>query len=206
MTDVDTSWLGIVEWCQETAPRTAASMVLPVEEPILAQAQRETAMEWPEPLLAWLRLRDGGPICDPEGRVLPGYDPLSAAAIVEEWRGFTRLMGEMGDEQDQREDGAELAGTQPVTYFPPLALPIAADGNGCYLLLDLRTGPLRGCVMELDHDEGIRGPLWSGIEDMLSAVLDSLRNGRPIRFPEVRFKPSYVPLVEQGVLRWDLTD
>jgi cell wall assembly regulator SMI1 len=63
--------------------------------------------------------------------------------------------------------------------FLPTFIPIAFDGGGGFLILDLRSGPLHGCVMAFDAEMGTRDPLWGGIAEMLDDVADAVEYGTP---------------------------
>jgi len=61
-------------------------------------------------------------------------------------------------------------------------MPIAGDGGGNDLFVDLRPGPAHGCVREFWNEEGARDTaLWSGVADMLAEVADALTRDVPVR-------------------------
>jgi cell wall assembly regulator SMI1 len=72
---------------------------------------------------------------------------------------------------------AEPAGT-PVAGWLPVWLPIAGDGGGGGLFVDLRAGPLSGCVMRWDKVEAAQlPPLWPDVATMLGEIADALVRG-----------------------------
>jgi hypothetical protein len=82
-------------------------------------------------------------------------------------------------------------------------LPIAANGSGDNLFVDLRPGPRTGLVAEFEHENGgfNQPALWPDIAAMLEDVASALRTGRWVH-PNV---PDYdlVPVVDNRKLRWE---
>lgn len=64
--------------------------------------------------------------------------------------------------------------------FTPELLPIAMDGGGDSLVVDLRPGEHHGAVFFWDHEVwGLTEPLWPSVGVMLADVADALETGGP---------------------------
>ncbi len=65
--------------------------------------------------------------------------------------------------------------------FIPELLPIAMNGGGDSLVVDLRPGEHRGAVFFWDHEKwGLEEPLWPSVSAMLADVADALETGGPV--------------------------
>ncbi|WP_354146449.1 SMI1/KNR4 family protein [Arthrobacter sp. 754] len=90
---------------------------------------------------------------------------------------------------------ANDAGTRASMFISPF-LPIAEDGSGDFLFVDLRGGRQHGCVGEYFKGEADWRPaIWPSIEALLDETLSSLESGRPV----LSRKPSVV----NGALTWE---
>ena len=75
---------------------------------------------------------------------------------------------------------AEPAGSLIGDLWLPLFVPIAVTASGSHLFVDLREGPLRGCVMPFDNVEGAdEEPLWENVAAMLDATVEWLEGDFP---------------------------
>jgi hypothetical protein len=122
-------------------------------------------------------------------RILCQSDPWPVEQVLVTWRMHLSIQAEFveqGGDPDLPQRLHELA-SQPAgtAYDEPVWvrawLPISTTGGGGGLLVDLRDGPLRGCVMEFDKYFGPSGPLWSSVAAMLAAVADALETGAPVQ-------------------------
>ena len=92
---------------------------------------------------------------------------------------------------------AAEAGTR-ASMFISSFLPVAGDGSGDFLFVDLRTGRQHGCVSEYFKDEADWRPaIWPSLETLLAHTLLSLRTGEPAL--------SFVPTVTEGRLYWGMS-
>jgi cell wall assembly regulator SMI1 len=74
---------------------------------------------------------------------------------------------------------AEDEPEDPDRFIPEL-LPIAMNGGGDSLVIDLRPGEHHGAVFFWDHEVwGLGVPLWRSVAAMLTDVADSLETGTP---------------------------
>ncbi|MGN7149524.1 SMI1/KNR4 family protein [Arthrobacter sp. SAFR-179] len=98
---------------------------------------------------------------------------------------------------DQAHAEAEEAGTR-VSMFISSFLPVADDGSGDFLFVDLRKGRQHGCVSEYFREEADWRPaIWPSLETLLAHTLLSLRTGQPAL--------SFIPTVTEGRLNWGIS-
>ncbi|GAC1372752.1 MAG: hypothetical protein NVSMB43_09760 [Pseudarthrobacter sp.] len=77
-------------------------------------------------------------------------------------------------------------------------LPVADDGSGDFLFVDLRKGRQHGCVSEyLKEEADWRPAVWPSLGALLADTLLSLRTGQP--------SLSFIPTVTEGRLHWGIT-
>lgn len=90
---------------------------------------------------------------------------------------------------------ADDAGTRASFFISPF-LPIAEDGSGDFLFVDLRGGRQHGCVGEyFKGDADWRPAIWPSVEALLEDILSSLESGQPVF--------SSRPSVVDGSLTWE---
>ena len=195
------SWTSIVDWLKTHAPASAAALHGPVDEVGLIAAQAETGRQWPEQLVAWLRMNDG------EGRtgdaaVLPlGYLPLGADWIVKNWRMMAQVSNEVYGPVETAAADTQPAGSKTFP-FPRSWLPIGDDTGGDLLFVDLRSGTRSGCVAAYEEGDAFtRAPIWPDIAAMLDDVNAALRTGRWVHpnYPDL----DQIPVVTNGKIRWE---
>lgn len=137
----------------EEAERTR-HMLLGIEAQVGAAANAEFEREQNSPLYRNLRAvhQPGGGVPLPEPQ--KPYDPAKAEA--------------------------DDAGTRASFFIPPF-LPIAEDGSGDFLFVDLRGGSQHGCVGEYFKGEADWRPaIWPSVDVLLEDTLTSLETGRPV--------------------------
>ncbi|PRX99013.1 SMI1/KNR4 family protein SUKH-1 [Allonocardiopsis opalescens] len=131
----------------------------------------------PPDLVAWWRMSCGvtGHV---GGRLIPpGYAPHDIDGVVDTRESLLETWMEGVPEDDIAALLAQPAGT-PVAGWLPVWLPVAGDGGGGELFVDLRSGPLNGCVMRWDKVETAEfDPLWPSVSAMLSDIADALERG-----------------------------
>jgi len=75
---------------------------------------------------------------------------------------------------------ADDAGTRASMFISPF-LPIAEDGSGDFLFVDLRGGRQHGCVGEyFKGDADWRPAIWPSVDALLAETLTSLETGQPV--------------------------
>jgi hypothetical protein len=121
----------------------------------------------------------------PGALVPPGFVPYSIEGALKSRRSWLKVMHAY-DEQPELAPGP--AGS-PCDVWLPEFMPIAADGCGTDLFVDLREGPARGCVMEYDkvgaagYEDSTRADvsMWPNVASMLAEVADALDRDVPVR-------------------------
>lgn len=72
-------------------------------------------------------------------------------------------------------ENAQPAGTLlSQLYWLPRWLPIAGDGGGGGLFIDLRDGPLHGCLVEFSREHQGTTPRWESVTQLWVDVADEL--------------------------------
>ncbi|SDZ40949.1 Cell wall assembly regulator SMI1 [Saccharopolyspora shandongensis] len=185
-------WTKIVLWLSEHAPVTAAALRSP-EPPDLAELEAEYAVELP------VELRElwaccGGTDVDVLADVLPPfYTPYSAAQALQSWRDHRKNWTAQWDRP-----ACDYYAGSPGSSFHPSWIPIAGDGFADELVVDLRPGPLTGCVLEWEQEAAqVLRPEWRGVGSMLADVHRSLTEGIPAGH-------SYPTVTEDGRLDWQI--
>ncbi|MCP2343182.1 SMI1/KNR4 family protein [Actinomadura rupiterrae] len=200
---VDESWDRIVAWLARHAPRSAELLGGPASAADLAEAQEAVGAELPGDLVHWWRRADGTtrPGRGRDLYLIPRFYPCSIQHALRSrriwwqvWHDDTIERGWLAEE-DFVGAQAGPAGSKAGMWLPGF-LPIAGGVGGETLFVDLRTGPLHGCVREFDKVSTDLEPRWAGIADMLAEVADALENDTPLD----GLRP-HVP--QDGVLYWD---
>jgi cell wall assembly regulator SMI1 len=122
------------------------------------------------------------------GHLLPEtYDPRSVAEADERRAVHLQVALDivpppLAAEWEQYTHGcsSDPAGTLYPTEAGPLWLPewlpVAGDGGGGGLFVDLRTGPRHGCVVVYTRTGHGPAPIWPGVTEMLTDVADRLQS------------------------------
>ncbi|MEU5691153.1 SMI1/KNR4 family protein [Actinosynnema sp. NPDC020468] len=160
-------WERILAWLDDYAPSTGSAFV-PNEDAAAVEALADaTGLEPPDELRAFWSVCGGTANLGFAEVLPPFYTPLGPTNALRSWRLKARFRP---DELDSE------AGT-PTTGYHPLWLPIAFDGCGDALALDLRPGALRGCVVEWDREgQEMLKPEFAGFGDMLDEVATALEH------------------------------
>ena len=148
-------WNRILAWLAEHAPATRA--VLRPRYDALPE------LRVPADLQLWWSVY-GGTEPDLFAEILPPfYTPLGAD------RAFVLRETHVKKAADSSEAGS------PTIGFHSEWLPIAFDGTGDVLAVDLRPGVLRGCVVEWDKERNeVTKPEWTSIVEMFDQVATAL--------------------------------
>ncbi|MFC6089525.1 SMI1/KNR4 family protein [Saccharothrix lopnurensis] len=160
-------WDRIVAWLDEHAPLTAEAFVPPEDDSAVEALEVATGLAPPGDLRAWWSVC-GGTADLAYAEVLPPfYTPLGPSDALRSWRLKRRFWPADPDSE---------AGS-PTVGFHPRWLPIAFDGCGDALALDLRPGVLSGCVVEWDREAGgMVKPEWTGLDEMLDRIATALEH------------------------------
>jgi cell wall assembly regulator SMI1 len=159
---------------------TAAHLGDPVAEDDIALVEALLDRSLPADLLAWWR-QSCGATGSVEGRLIPpGHTPYTIDQAVD----HRELMLAIASCEDAMETAAlvaEPAGSPCSPCWLPVWLPIAQDGGGNNLFIDLRQGPMHGCVMEWDkYEKALGEPLWPTVAAMLAEIADAVEHGTDI--------------------------
>jgi cell wall assembly regulator SMI1 len=183
--DVADSWARIRAWLGEHAPAVLELVNPPASEPDLFGVAEEIGAALPEELLDWWRIADG--FSGHVGLIPSFFTPYSVEQalqirqiMLEVWCDeATRVMPlPPGAQEYVDEQLAAPAGTPCPDVWLPVWLPIAGSGGGQDLFVDLRPGPLHGCVTRFDKVETAQTePLWPGVGAMLASIADAFEQG-----------------------------
>lgn len=191
--DVTQLWTKIVLWLGDHAPVTAAALEAPVPPPDFLELEAEFGVRLPAELREWWSCCGGteaGVLAD----VLPPfYTPYGAQEAWQAWCSLREAWGQRWD----RPVCDYYAGSAASTYHPAW-LPIAGDGFSDELVVDLRPGPWRGCVLEWEQETArVHSPEWSGVPAMLADVHRALTEGTSAGH-------SYATVTEDGRIDWQI--
>jgi hypothetical protein len=191
--DVPELWTKIVLWLTNYAPVTAAALRPPIPPPDIGALEAEFDVQLTEELWQWW-LCCGGTEGDVLADVLPPfYTPYSAQSALKSWYGHRELWTTRWD----RPACDYYAGSAGSSYHPAW-IPIAGDGFSDELVVDLRPGPLHGCVLEWEQEAAqVWRPEWAGLSAMLSDVHRALTEG-------VSAGHSQPTVTEDGRLDWQI--
>lgn len=192
--DVLDLWAEIVAWLSRHAPVTAAALRPPVGGSEVAAIEAELAVELPEELRQWWSCC-GGTDHDVLADILPPfYTPYSVSGARRAWRAHRESWSSQWDSPACD----YYAGSAGNSYHPAW-IPIAGDGFADELLVDLRPGSLRGCVLEWEQETGkVHRPQWGGVGAMLAEVHRALVES----VPAGHSRPT---VTEDGRLDWQIS-
>ncbi|WP_253770340.1 SMI1/KNR4 family protein [Goodfellowiella coeruleoviolacea] len=168
--DVAEHWGRIVQWLADHAPVTYAPLIAGSAEQDIVALQQELGFELPVDLRTWWTLC-GGTRDRAFAEVLPPfYTPYSAADALDARRMWMKITRDNWGAVEAEPEAGSMAWS-----WHPAFVPIAFDGCGNDLVVDLRPGELHGCVKEHDHEEGaLRKPEWPSLTVMLDEVATAL--------------------------------
>jgi cell wall assembly regulator SMI1 len=171
MAPVEESWTRIVAWLHGSARATAAGLGScdPFDR---AEVERVLGRTLPDDLADWWRL--AGDASGAERLIPMEHTPLAVTAALDVRRERLDQHLRRGESIVDGEAG------EPSRGFQSAFIPIASDGHGRHLFVDLRGGPLYGCVGEWD-DVGsfVDVVSWPSVAEMLSDIADALVHGVP---------------------------
>ncbi|KAB2344291.1 SMI1/KNR4 family protein [Actinomadura rudentiformis] len=200
-TTVDESWDIIVDWLGHHSPPELALIRPPATQKDIRNAERIVGTAFPDDLVAWWRRTDG--MADQGSLVPPFYSPYSVSAALDRrqvwmtaWNGVMEQANAQFAAYVAQEDQAP-AGTPCNGAWLPSWLPIAGDGGGNDLFVDLRPGPAHGCVREFLSDEGAGDTAWwDGVAAMLADIAAGLTRDVPVRGDRIWVD-------DDGTISWD---
>ncbi len=117
----------------------------------------------------------------------PFYLPSPVADVREQFVSLSRF----ADSECCGASGAHATIAGEASFgFCTATVPICWESGGNVLVVDLRDGTRRGCVMEWAAEEGYSETTWAGTAAMLADVVDRLDD------------PAQTEIVDGGVLQW----
>lgn len=192
--DVTGLWADIVSWLSVHAPVTANALRPADPAADLAAFEADFATSLPEDLREWWSCcggTDDAVLADVLPPFYTPYGPRRAREVREELR-------KTWSAQWDRPSCDYYAGTSG-SSFHPAWIPIAGDGFADELVVDLRPGPLHGCVLEWEHESSKTWrPEWTGVMGMLTDVRRALIDGTPAGH-------SHPTVTEDGRLDWQIS-
>jgi cell wall assembly regulator SMI1 len=192
MSGVAQAWARLLTELAERAPATRAALRGAADhDPEVADS---LGIELPAEIREWFTLH-GGAQPFGHGQVLPFNTVLSLPAAVDSVLRTRRIWwsAELVDHVAcDRQPAGTVAGTWLASY-----LYIGQDGMGGGLFVDLRGGPLHGCVRFWDKtDADHRQIAAASITDLLDAVHGAITSGGGN-------VAGWTPVVDDGHLDWD---
>lgn len=178
---VDESWAVLVAGLERYWPNVLARIRPPASPGDLRLAEETMGCPLPADLVRWWRLSDG--MNGFAGLIPQSHTPFS----VQEALGDRRVWLEVSAHADRYEPDdldeclAAPAGTGCSGWFLPQWLPIAGDGSGGTLFVDLRFGHAHGCVSRMTTGWSSSPALWTGVDAMLAEVAEAVRHDREVR-------------------------
>jgi cell wall assembly regulator SMI1 len=188
---VDASWERIEDWSARCAPGFHAALNPPASLASIQQLERALGVALPPDLAAWWRRADGvdyRQVNAPRhlGHLIPDHcNPLSVAEALERRDMLRKVARRVCPPEWLSELAAwtarcdqDPAGTfyphDASSVWPAAWLPIAADGGGGGLYADLRTGPLRGCLVRYARDGRYSAATWPSMAALWAHVAEAL--------------------------------
>ncbi|MGW6442550.1 SMI1/KNR4 family protein [Lentzea sp. NPDC055074] len=177
------SWTDIEDWIGEKVPALHAALLPPSSAVDVADAEESLGYVLPADVSAWWRRFGGIGETYTHWPLVPTmWQPHGLATALRLRTLMTAAISgiafaTLGEEKDYEAAALrEPAGTPCVDIWLPAWLPVASDGSGWELFVDLRGGPSHGCVMEWDKYSGAdSGPLWTDVTAMFDDAARALR-------------------------------
>lgn len=185
-------WARLLRWLQSNAPTSVPTGPKTSPEAI-ADAQTLVGFDWPAALVEFFHLNSGSGQLVPEGPFLSLDQMLDERTrLLDMWA--TLVSGESGEDPfEARLSRTEPAGSPAYTFIDAF-IPIAGERD--FIVMDLRAGPLHGCLSRYNGEGDSGGAGWLSLGAMLSDVAQSLESGRT-------FAGVWVPQVVDDALVWD---
>jgi cell wall assembly regulator SMI1 len=202
MTTVNESWDIIVGWLGRYSPAELALIRPPAAEDDIRDAERSIGAALPDDLVAWWRRADGRA---GKGSLLPPcYSPYPVRTALDRrevwmtaWNGVMEQAGVDRFARYVAQEDRAPAGSPGKDAWLPRWLPIAGDGGGNDLFVDLRPGPAHGCVRQFRRDDGAGDTAWwSSVAAMLAEIADALTR-------EVAIHGNRIWVDDDAAISWD---
>ncbi|MGQ4486482.1 SMI1/KNR4 family protein [Streptomyces sp. 372A] len=167
------TWSRVRDALVDRAPASARCLRPPAIQAQVDAAQEELGLVFPQDLVDSALLVDGAEPDPRVGMLLPPmYIPVSLERMAHLWRSKTASAADVGG-------GAACGGAgSAIQGFSRFFVPVGDDTTGDLLVVDLRPGSMRGCVLEWGKVDGHFGsPAWGSLAEMWSDVAQALETG-----------------------------
>ncbi|WP_146607277.1 SMI1/KNR4 family protein [Spongiactinospora gelatinilytica] len=173
-------WRRIETWLRANAPDTYRTLKRPARAGIIAKAEAQMGVRFPDDLRASL-LRHNGAVNRAGAFGYLGATAMGVREIRDNWRVNCRVVAAQGGAMSPREG-----------WWHGRLVPFGDYGNGDLMVTDSSGGE----VGEANHETGLRfdGAVPS-YHAMLKRTADALLRGRPVE--------GMYPVVKNGRLEWD---
>ncbi|HEX8866638.1 MAG TPA: SMI1/KNR4 family protein [Lentzea sp.] len=175
-------WTAIESWVRATSPTLHAALRPPATDSDIAAAEEVLGLLLPAELVAWWQQFGG--IAQTYRRwplIPPHWQPLGLDGALRLRKVMIDAISGIhfstrGEEKDFEAAALrEPAGTPCTELWLPAWLPVATDGLGYWLFVDLRGGEQHACVVEWDKYSGAdRSPVWPSVTAMLDETVRAL--------------------------------
>ncbi|SFD62368.1 Cell wall assembly regulator SMI1 [Actinopolyspora alba] len=191
--DVTLLWTKITLWLAEYAPTTASELKQALPPPDMAAFESEFELTLPQQLKEWWSCCGGTESGSLTDVLPPFYTPYGASGAWRVWCEFRETWA-----AKWHRPACDYYAGSAGSSFHPAWIPIAGDGFADELVVDLRPGPLRGCVLEWEQEMSRVGPpLWADLASMLADVHRALTEGGSAGY-------SRPTVTEDGRLDWQI--
>ncbi|GGP65365.1 SMI1/KNR4 family protein [Saccharothrix coeruleofusca] len=184
---VAASWDRIEKWLGSNA--SDIPLPAPAAVPALAAAEVAVGYAFPRDLVESLLRHDGAP----RSLVPSRWTLLPLDTAVDTWRRNTeelaaRQAAEVDDMSDEDWSEVEEGEEDAFWGWSPAWLPIAVDGSGCHLVVELREGSRHGAVGVLDPESNPRfegSGTWPSTAALLEGTANALHGDVPVWKPTI---------------------
>lgn len=185
------SWPRADAWLRSHAPQLHAEFLPPATAADLTAAEGTIGAPLPADLAEWWTACGGLELVNYAPLIPEVHSPLGVGRALEVREMMVEIRREVAVDLGIADvDGhearklAEPAGSRIGDLWLPLFVPVAVSASGSYLFVDLREGPLHGCVTAFDNVEGAdEEPRWANVAAMLGAVVEWLEGGFATKWP-----------------------
>ncbi|NEC66141.1 SMI1/KNR4 family protein [Streptomyces sp. SID9727] len=193
------SWSRVRRVLRDRAPASARCLRPPATQARVDAAQAELGLVFPRAFVDAALLVDGAEPDPRAGMLLPPlYIPVSLERMTHLWRVKVASAADVDGEA-----GSAIQGFS--RYF----VPVGDDTTGDLLVLDLRPGRMRGCVLEWGKVDGhVGAPAWGGLAEMWSDIAQALEaglqeGGRDGADPHLTENGCTAAFTSSGTVRWE---
>jgi cell wall assembly regulator SMI1 len=196
--ELRTTWTELLSELDARAPGTRAA-IRPPRLDGAAAIERSLGIELTDEVRTWFGLHDGTGWSFAGGLLIPGQFLLGVEDVIKittRWRNICAELRMAPGLTELTSKDPTVAGNMAGTWLPDY-LGISDDTCGGNNFVDLRGGPLRGCVrFYMDEQaEEFEDVVAESLADLVQRVLTSVRTGAPCG--------GYgVPAFRDGILEW----